>query len=148
MIPAVYKAAQSMYAADTTPTVGLVALLNGGYFTQLAPATATPSFMVGSVQADGESDSFGGNGSIGYFAFNIYTPKTDASGNALSIGTRDEPIISRLMTVYHNKSTTATFNGLTWNVSFKRSSGIGIPESDYVWHHAEVYQVTCFPTTV
>lgn len=136
-----------MYAADTTPVVGLVALLTGGYFTQLAPTTAVPSFMVGSVQADGESDSFGGNGSIGYFAFNIYTPKTSAGGAALGIGTLDEPIISRLMTVYHNKQTTATFNGLTWNVFFKRSSGIGIPESDFAWHHAETYMVTCFPST-
>lgn len=148
MIPLVYKAARSMFAADSGAG-GLTTLLTGGYFTQLAPTTAVPPFMVGSVQADGETDSFGGNGSVGFFAFNIYTPKTNTStGAAYSIGTQDEPIISRLMTVYHNKSTTATFNGLTWTVSFKRSSGIGIPESDFAWHHAEVYQVTCFPTTV
>ena len=147
MIPLVYKAARSMYAADSG-VGGLTTLLTGGYFTQLAPTTAVPPFMVGSIQADGERDSFGGNGSVGFFAFNIYTPKTAAGGAALSIGTQDEPIISRLMTVFHNKSTTATFNGLTWTVSFKRSSGIGVPESDFAWHHAEVYQVTCFPTTV
>lgn len=146
MIPLVYKAVESMYAADNGAG-GLTTLLTGGYFIQIAPSTTTPPFMVGSVQADGETDSFGGNGSQGFFAFNVYTPRNSSTGAALGLAST-ETIISRLMTVYHNKSTTATFNGLTWTISFKRSSGIGVPESDFAWHHAEVYQVTCFPTTV
>jgi len=135
-----------MYAADTGAG-GLVPLLTGGYFAPTAPSGTAPPYMTGHVQADGESDSFGGNGSIGYFAFGIYTPKTDSSGNAIGFGTDSEPIIARLMTVFHNQSTTVTFGGLTWNVFFKRSSGIEIPEADFAWHHAETYLVTCFPAS-
>lgn len=134
-----------MYAADTTPTIGLVALLTGGYFTIEAPTIKVPPYAVGHAQASGEDDSFGSNGSVGYFAFNIYTPKTDSSGAALGVGTLDEPIIARLRTVFHNKSTQVTFAGITWNVFFKASSGIGVPEGDFAWHHAETYQVTCLP---
>ena len=137
-----------MYAADTTPTVGLVALLTGGYYTQEGPTTAAvPPYMIGSVQASAEMDSFGGDGSTGYFAFNIYTPKVSGAGAAISIGPTSDTIIARLRTVFHNQSTTVTFAGVTWRVSFKASSGIAIPESDFAWHHAEVYQVTCFPST-
>lgn len=84
---------------------------------------------------------------MGYFAFNIYTPKVDSLGNAISIGPVADSIIARLRTVFHNQSTTVTFNSITWRVFFKASSGIAIPEDDFAWHHAEVYQVTCFPST-
>lgn len=148
MIPALYKAAQALYAADTTPTTGLVALLTGGYYTQEGPTTsATPPYVIGSVQASAEMDTFGSDGSMGYFAFNIYTPKVDSLGNAISIGPVADSIIARLRTVFHNQSTTVTFNSITWRVFFKASSGIAIPEDDFAWHHAEVYQVTCFPST-
>lgn len=136
-----------MYAADSG-VGGLVGLLTGGYYTVLAPTPAAPPFVVGSVQSNAETDSFGGDGTSGTFAFNIYTPRDDGAGAAIGIGVGEEPIIARLRTVFHNKSTTVTFAGLTWNVFFKASSSIGIPEEDYAWHHVEVYRVTCFPTTV
>jgi len=150
LIPAVYKAVETLVVADTTPVVGLVALLTGGYWaieTSANGSNGVPPYVVGSVQADVELDSFGGNGSTGYFTFNVYVPKYDSNNNAVSFGAATEAILSRLMTVFHNQNTTATFNGVTWRVFFKRSSGIAVPEKQFAWHHAETYMVTCFPST-
>ncbi len=144
MIPAVYKAVQSLFAADTG-TGHLVDLLTNGYYVGVAPVTAVPPFMVGNVQSSGEDDAFGSDGSTGLFAFNVYTPRVDSSGNAVSIGPNADAIIARLRTVYHKQQVTVDFNGINWIVTFQASSGIMVPEAAFAFHHAEVYRFTCYP---
>jgi len=144
VIPAVYKAAQALYAADTG-TGHLVDLLTGGFFAGVGPVTAVPPYCIGSVQASGEQDAFGSDGSVGYFAFNVYTPRVDGSGNAVSIGPVADSIIARLRTVFHKQQTTVSFNGINWYVTFQASSGVMVPEAAFAFHHAEIYRFTCYP---
>lgn len=146
MIPALYKAAQSLYAADTGAG-SLVTMLTGGYYTAIGPVTTTPPYMIGSVQASVEEDAFGSDGSLGYFAFNIYTVSTSTNNGRVSVGPVADLVIARLRTVFHKKQTTVSFAGLNWVVSYQASSGLFVPESQFAHHHIEIYRTTCMPVT-